>query len=55
MDMNKNNNNFVIERKEMYSLKNYIRQGLFQAMYAFVKKISFPLTNYLRFVAIFFL
>jgi acetyltransferase-like isoleucine patch superfamily enzyme len=47
---NRDKNLIYLSRKEMYSFKNYIRQGLFQFLYAFVKNLSFPLFNYLRFL-----
>lgn len=41
-----------LSRDEMYSLKNYVVQGIFQILYAFVKNSSFPFFNYLRFVVV---
>lgn len=35
--------------KEMHSLKNYIRQGLFNVFYSIFKYIDFPFFNYIRF------
>jgi acetyltransferase-like isoleucine patch superfamily enzyme len=43
------NKPFGINRTEMYSLKNYILQGACQSFYAFVKNVSLPLFNYVRF------
>ncbi len=41
-----------ISRPEMYSLRNYLLQGLYQSMYAFVKYISFPFFEYFRYAII---
>ncbi|MBN2396285.1 MAG: acyltransferase [Candidatus Atribacteria bacterium] len=38
----------------MYSLKNYVLQGIFQALYSFVKYFSFPLMNYIRYAVLVF-
>lgn len=39
-----------IPRSEINRPLNYIRQGLFNALYAFVKYIDFPLFNLIRFL-----
>lgn len=39
-------------RKEMHSLRNYITQGAFTALYSLVKYNSFPLFNYVRYAII---
>lgn len=38
-----------IERSEMHTFRNYVFQGLYLAIYALVKYLSFPLSNYLRY------
>ncbi len=43
---------FYISRKEMYCFKNFILQGLYVFLFAFVKNISFPLTNYIRYLVL---
>jgi acetyltransferase-like isoleucine patch superfamily enzyme len=38
-----------LDRKEIYTIKNYLNQGVFLLFYSFVKYLSFPLSNYLRY------
>jgi acetyltransferase-like isoleucine patch superfamily enzyme len=41
-----------ISRKEMHSVKNYLAQGAFQALYSLFKYNSFPLFNYVRYAIV---
>ncbi len=43
-----------LERVDLYSFKNYIRQGLFFLFYGFFKYWSIPFSNYLRFFVLYF-
>jgi acetyltransferase-like isoleucine patch superfamily enzyme len=49
-DINKKSH---VSRREMHSIKNYLCQGMFQTLYAFVKYIPLPIIgNYLRYVVL---
>ena len=37
------------DRKDMHSLRNYILHGIYLTLYGFVKYMSFPLSNFLRY------
>ena len=41
-----------LDKKELRSKKNYILNGLFYSLYSFVKYLSFPLSNYLRYACL---
>jgi acetyltransferase-like isoleucine patch superfamily enzyme len=46
---------FTVEHRskgEMRSLSNYLRAGMFQLLYGFVKYLPIPFANYLRFAVI---
>lgn len=41
-----------LERKDMYTKVNYLKQGCFTFLYSFVKYMSFPLSNYFRYLVL---
>jgi acetyltransferase-like isoleucine patch superfamily enzyme len=41
-----------LDKKELRSIKNYFLNGLFYLLYSFVKNLSFPLSNYLRYACL---
>lgn len=42
----------VAERREVYSLKNYLIEGGFLMLYSLVKRFSFPFSNFMRYLIV---